>query len=49
MEAQLNFKAFKDFKGLKDFKGGPPPLKFNWAPPQLDFKGFKGFKAFKFL
>ena len=38
MEAQLNF------KGFKDFKGGPSPLKFNWGPPQLDFKGFKGLK-----
>ena len=43
MEAQLNFKDFKDFKR------SPSPLKFNWGPPQLDFKGFKDFKAFKFL
>ena len=46
MEVQLNF---KDFKDCKDFKRGSCPLKFNWGPPQLDFKGFKGFKAFKFL
>ena len=40
MEVQLNF---------KDFKRGPCPLKFNWGPPQLDFKCFKDFNAFKFL